>query len=106
MSNATTPQGAGWDILIEGNMLEAVYTMYNMAWLGTGIIMVILFMTYQYMLYEKAQNLTLNFITGIFFISLYATSSFVDPFAFNMIFIVLLFQLAGILFVAFFMGRD
>lgn len=106
MSNSTTPQAIGWDILMEGNMIEAVYTMYNVAWLGTGLIMVILFLTYQYMLYQKTRNLSLMFVTGIMFMSLYGLSQFVDQFAFNIIFVVLLFQLAGILFMAFFMGRD
>jgi len=88
----------GWDELIDGNMITAVYTMFNTAILGNGLIIVILFCVYQFMLYQKTQNVTLMWITGIFFASLYALSSFVEVFSSQIIFFILVLELAGIVF--------
>lgn len=93
MSNAT-----GWSELVEGSMLNAVYTMFNEAILGSGLIIIVLFCTYQFMLYQKTQNVTLMWITGVFFASLYALSSFVEPFSIQILYLILLIELAGIAF--------
>ena len=46
-------QEAAWNYLLEGQMINAVYTMFNTAFLGNGLIIVMLFFTYQFMLYQK-----------------------------------------------------
>ena len=88
----------GWEELVDGEMLTAVYTMFNTAILGNGIIIVILFCVYQFMLYQKTQNVTLMWTTGIFFASLYALSSFVEPFSVQLLYLILVIELAGIAF--------
>lgn len=88
----------GWNELIEGNMLKAVYTMFNTAILGNGVIIVILFCVYQFMLYQKTQNITLMWITGIFFAVLYATSTFVEAFSAQLLYLILIIELTAIAF--------
>ena len=99
------PQNAtGWSELMDGQMISAVYTMFNEAFLGNGIIIVILFLVYQFMLYQKTQNVTLMWITGIMFASLYAISTFVEPFSVQILFFILVLELAAIFFL-WLMGR-
>jgi hypothetical protein len=91
MVNAT-----GWSELMDANLIGAAYTMYDAAF--AGWIVAILFFVYQLMLLIKTRNLPLAFITGIFFASLYAVSVFVKPISIQVIFILLVFELAGILY--------
>jgi len=88
----------GWDKLIDGNMVGAVYDMFNVAMGGVGWPVVILFFIFQVMLYFKTRNLTLSWITGVFFVSLYAASVFIEPFSVQIMFITLVFELAGLLY--------
>ena len=98
-----TPVNAtGWNELMDGNMVSAVYTMFDTAFGGMGIVVVILFFVYQLMLYMKTKNITLMWIIGIIFASLYATSSFVEVFSVQIIFLLLVFELAGILYLLLF----
>jgi len=92
----------GWNELMDGNMISAVYTMFDTAFGGMGIVVVILFFVYQLMLYMKTKNITLMWIIGIIFASLYATSSFVEVFSVQIIFLLLVFELAGILYLLLF----
>ena len=92
----------GWNELMDGNMISAVYTMFDTAFGGMGIVVVILFFVYQVMLYAKTKNLTLMWIVGIMFASLHAASSFVEQFSVQIIFLLLVFELAGILYMLFF----
>ncbi len=92
----------GWNELMDGNMVSAVYTMFDTAFGGMGIVVVILFFVYQLMLYMKTKNITLMWIIGIIFASLYATSSFVEVFSVQIIFLLLVFELAGILYLLLF----
>lgn len=95
----------GWAELMNGSMLDAVYTMYDTSFGSMGIVVVILFFVFQFMLYSKTRNPTLMFIIGLFFTSLYALSKFVQPFSLHIIFIVLVFELAGILYMSLFGGN-
>lgn len=104
MSNLT-PEQIGWEALMDANIISAVYQMFDKSFGGMGLVVVILFIVYQIMLYTKTQNLTLMFITGAFFASLYISSQYVEPFAAQIILIMLVLQLAGIFIVAFFMDR-
>lgn len=91
MVNAT-----GWNELMNGDIVYAVFLMFDIAtmyWFTA-----ILFFVFQYVLYVKAKNLTLNFVLGLFFASLYATSIFVKAVSVQFIFIILALELAGIIF--------
>ena len=93
MVNAT-----GWSQLMDGNMILAAYTMYDASNAFAGWFVVILFFVYQFMLLMKTRNLTLSWITGLFFVSLYISSSFVKATTVPLMFILLAFELAGILY--------
>lgn len=97
MVNVPT-NATGWNQLMNGSMINAVYTMFDTAFGGMGIVVVILFVVYQMMLYQKTRNLTLMWIIGIFFASLYATSQFVEPLSVQIIFLLLVFELGGMLY--------
>jgi len=88
----------GWNELMDGHMILAVYTMFDTAFGNMGIIVVILFFLYQFMLYMKTQNLTLMWIIGIMFTSLYASTAVVEQFSVQIMFLLLVFELAGILY--------
>jgi len=92
----------GWSELMDGNMISAVYTMFDTAFGSMGLVVVILFFVYQIMLYSKTKNLTLMWIVGIMFASLYALSAFVEPLSVQIIFLILVFELAGILYMLLF----
>lgn len=95
----------GWNELMDGNMISAVYTMFDTAFGEMGIIVIMLFIVYQIMLYVKTENLTLLWITGVMFTSLYATSQFVNSTAVPILFFILVFELAGILYMLFFSNK-
>ncbi len=92
----------GWTELMDGNMIGAAYTMFDQALGGMGMVVVILFVLYQFMLYMKTQNLTLMWTIGIMFASLYVGSKFVETFSVQIIFLLLVFELAGILYLLLF----
>lgn len=92
MANAT-----GWTQLFDGQLISAAFTMYDAAF--AGWVVAILFFVYQFMLILKTRNLTVAWITGLFFASLYAVSTFVKAVSVQFIFILLVFELAGIIYV-------
>lgn len=81
---------------MDGHMISAVFTMYDTAFLNWTVA--ILFIVYQFMLLLKTRNLNLAWISGIFFASLYVTSVFVKPISIQVIFVILVFELAGVLY--------
>ena len=89
----------GWSQLYDGNMISAAFTVYDVAFVGWTVA--VLFFVYQFMLILKTRNLTLAWITGLFFASLYAVSVFVKAVSIQAIFILLVFELAGILYFIF-----
>lgn len=94
--NETATQACGWVQLNAGHPISAVFTMFDSAW--SGWLVAILFIVYQFMLLLKTRNLTISWVTGIFFVSLYATSVFVKAISVQIIFVLLAFELAGILY--------
>ena len=86
----------GWNELMDGHLIIASFTMFDTAL--AGWVIAILFLVYQFMLYLKTKNLTLCWTTGLFFASLYGASTFVKAISVQVIFIILVFELAGILF--------
>jgi len=102
-----------WADLMDGNMVSAVYHKYDGAFNNLGIIIVILFFTYQAMLYAKTKNLTITWIMGVMFAGMFvgasyvmggSTAIFVNPFAVSVILFLLVLEFAAILFNAFFGG--
>jgi hypothetical protein len=99
----TTPTNVtGWSELMDGHMVQAVYTMFNTAMGNTGWPVIFLFFTYQIMLFIKTRNLTLMWITGIIFASMYGLSVYVEPFSVQIMFLLLVFELGGILYMLLF----
>jgi hypothetical protein len=93
MTNAT-----GWNDLIDGNMVKAAFNMYD--FYLNGWTMAILFITYMIMLWQKTHNQTLCWVVGVFFVVLYGAlaSQYVKPISMYIIFLILVFQLGGIIF--------
>lgn len=94
--NETATAVCGWAYLMDANLVGAAFAMYDAAF--AGWVVAILFFVYQFMLILKTQNLTLSWVTGLFFASLYAVSVFVKPISIQVIFVLLAFELAGILY--------
>lgn len=86
----------GWTQLMNGSMISAVFTMYDTAFLNWTVAL--LFVVYQFMLYLKTKNPTLCWTTGIFFAALYASSRFIKTISVQIIFVILVFELAIILY--------
>lgn len=89
----------GWNLLLEASPIQAVFTMFDASFFGYTVA--ILFFVYQFMLIMKTKNVALSFITGIFFISLYATSTYVKPASVQIMGLLLIFEFAGILYYLF-----
>jgi hypothetical protein len=86
----------GWNELMDGKVIKSVYTMFDASLLGWFVP--ILFFTFQIMLYSKTKNLTLCWVTGILFGSLYGVSIFMNSASNYILFLILVLELAGILF--------
>ena len=95
MSNVT-----GWDQLYSGNIFQSVYVLYDVALMGWSII--ILFFAFQILLYIKTRNVNIVWVSGLFFASLCAISSFVKQISVQVMYLTLVIELAGILFMIFF----
>lgn len=91
----------GWSELYSGDMIGAAYTVYNCSM--PGWIIPILFFVFQVMLYLKTRNGTLMWVAGFFFVSMYATATFIrdymETLSIQIMFLILVLELAGILFV-------
>jgi len=86
----------GWTELMDGKLISASFTMFDTAF--AGWIVAILFIVYQFMLILKTRNMTLAWVTGIIFVSMYITSVFVKTISVQIIVVLLIFELAAILY--------
>jgi len=91
MVNAT-----GWTELLDANLIGAAFTMFDTAFVGWTVA--ILFFVFQFMIIVKTRNVTIAWTVGILFASLYAVSVFVKPISIQIIFLLLVFELAGIIY--------
>lgn len=99
VANAT-----GWNELFAGHIVTAAFVMYDTALLGWTVA--ILFFVYQFMLFLKTRNLTLAWVTGILFASMFVTSSVLNatgnpvlkPISIQVIFALLVIELGAILY--------
>lgn len=94
------PNVTGWSQLIDGNMIGASFAMYDEAFVG--LIVAMLFIVYQIMLYLKTSNITICWVTGAIFAGMYITgnifSSIVHSNSVWVIFVLLVFELAAIIY--------
>ena len=90
----------GWGELFSGDLVGAAYTMYDAAF--ANWVVAILFIVYQFILYTKTKNLNLTWITGLFFLALYAASHYVKEASVQIMFLISVFELAGILYLLIF----
>lgn len=103
MVNAT-----GWNELFAGDLIGASFTMYDTALVGWMVA--ILFILFQGLLFMKTKNVTLTWVAGIFFASMYiggamiaggtysAIGGFVRMESLQIIFGILVLELAAILY--------
>jgi len=90
----------GWNLLLNASIIRASFSLYDEALVGWTIA--ILFIVYEFMLIMKTGNLTTAWVIGLIFASLYVGSSFVSkPYSLIVIFMILVFELAGILYYIF-----
>ena len=88
----------GWEDLVDANIVEAVYNMFDEAFGSMGFPVVALFFIYQWTLYSKTQNMFLMFVTSIFFVSLYASSMFMTQYSLQILLALLVIEFAGVLY--------
>ena len=87
----------GWNELINGQIFLASYAMWDLALAHWTVA--ILFILYEFMLLIKTKSLTLAWVSGLFFTSMFAASTFVDKTtSLEIMFVLLAFELAGILY--------
>lgn len=89
----------GWQQLLDANMVSAAFTMFDSALAGWTIA--ILFFVYEGVLLYKTQNVTLGFITGLIFLSLYGASSIVIGKSLWVMISLLAIEFMGILYLWF-----
>ena len=87
----------GWTQLMNADLIGAAFFMYDTAFAGWTVA--ILFIVYEFMLILKTQNLTLAWVTGLLFASLYAGSVILKPISLQIIFVILAFELGAILYI-------
>lgn len=90
--------GIGWDQLMDGKMVGAVYTMFDTAMGSFGLIIIFLFIVYQIMLFQKTGNYALMFIMGVIFATMYGLSVYVNEIALPILLTILIFELGGLLY--------
>jgi len=86
----------GWNQLYDGQLISAAFTMFDTAFAGWTVV--ILFVVFQFMLILKTRNMTLAWTIGIIFASLFGVSQVIKPISVQVIFIILVFELGGILY--------
>ncbi len=94
--NITGGEVCGWSELLSGNLVKAVYVMYDAALLGWFIA--ILFFLFQAGLYMKTRNPNIVWVTGILFLSLFIRSGYIKTVSLGVMALILLLELAGIMY--------
>ena len=89
----------GWSELYNGHPIDAVFLMYNTALMGWTVA--ILFLLFQFMLFLKTRNPVIAFVTGVIFISMYLTSTFVTAISTQVMMVLLVLELACVLYLVF-----
>ena len=94
----------GWSELMQGNLFGASFNLFNVALSGWSIFL--LFCVFQSILYIKTRNVVLMWVSGFFFVAMFATSAFIgnvlNADSIGYMFALLILELAGILYLIFF----
>jgi hypothetical protein len=85
----------GWAELMKGDIVGAAYTMYNAAFVGWFIL--ILLLVYEVMIYMKTRSLSLTFITTIIFVSMFISAQLITTAAFPILAFMLVLMFASLL---------
>ena len=94
MANIT---GDAYRHMLDGHLITAAFHLYNEAFLYW--VVAILFLVYQFMLLLKTRNLTLSWVTGLIFASLYVGSvTIVKAISVQIIFVLLVIELGAIFY--------
>ena len=92
MANVT-----GWNELLLGRVVMASRLMFEYYW-GDWFI-TLLFIMFKIILYYSTESILLSFITSLLFLSV--MSAYINPQAFGLVIVIMVFELAGILYNAF-----
>jgi hypothetical protein len=84
----------GWEQMMDGQLIQAAVTMYNIE-VG-GWVIGVLFLVYQFMLYMKTRNHAACVVITILFCGLFFTSVLLPTYSMIIITVVLVFQLGAI----------
>jgi hypothetical protein len=87
----------GWNELLQGRVIMASRLMFEYYW-GDWFI-TLLFLAFKLVLYFSTKSITLSFITSLIFLSV--MNSYLDPQAFGIVVVIMVFELGGILYNAF-----
>jgi len=94
MANIT---GDAYNYMLDGHLITAAFHLYNEAFMYW--VVAILFFVYQFMLLLKTRNLTLSWVTGLLFASMYVGAvTIVKPISAQIIFVLLAIELGAILY--------
>ncbi len=99
--NITAGAVCGWNELLDGNLVNAVYVMYDNAFAvgsTTGWFIAMLFLLFQSGLYMKTRNPNIVWISGMLFLSLFIRSNFIASTSLGIMSLILLIELAGIMY--------
>ena len=94
----------GWTELYNASIVKASFVMFDSAFMGWSIV--ILFVVYQFMVFIKTRTLTASWAVGALFISMYYGAlklsssgyAFMKPIAGQILLVILVFELAGIVY--------
>jgi len=86
----------GWNDLLAGHIIQASYNYWEI--LLNGWFIAIIFILYESLILIKTRNMTIGWATGLFFMAVYATTAIYKPISVNVMFLILVFELAAILF--------
>lgn len=89
----------GWNELMEGKLIKAAFTLYDTSFVGWFVAIV--FFTFQALLFIKTKNATLTWVMGFLFASAYVSTTFMNEYTRYILFVTLVLQLAGILYLTF-----
>ena len=92
---------SGWTELMDGDLIGAAFVAYDVPFMGWTVA--ILFFVFQFMLFLKTRNITLCWVAGLFFASVYVVGATVVPNfirfeSIQVMSVLLVFELAGILY--------
>ncbi|MFW6377300.1 MAG: hypothetical protein ACOCZ5_01515 [bacterium] len=102
MINMAVENVTGWNELMDGKLIKSAFTMYDTSFVGWFVP--IIFFTFEALLYMKTKNVTITWVSGLLFASLYASSAFMNEASQYILFITLAIQLAGVFYMIF-VGR-